>query len=386
GTFLVRSGVLTSVHAFANDPERGVFVLGFLAFVAGGSLLLFAWRAAVFDAEKTYSIFSREMFLLVNNVLLMGAMVVVLLGTLFPLISEMLGLGKISVGPPYFNTLFVPLSFLLMLAMGVGMVLRWKQHEAARLWRQLRTVAAISVLLGVVIPVVLLSEFSVGVIGAVLFSAWVVGVMALDVKHRVNPNRAGWWRGLRRLPRSYVSMLLAHFGLVVLVLGVAGTSYFSVEKDVRLRAGDTVELGPYSFEFVGVRDQEGPNYSAVVGDIRVRSRDAVRTVDTVLYQLNPEKRTYWASGSVMTEASIEPGFTRDLYVALGEPLGDGDWAVRVYYKPMIQWLWLSAIFMVAGGCLAVSDKRYRFARVSSERVATSTGSASVVSTQEGALT
>lgn len=366
GTFLVRSGVLTSVHAFASDPERGVFILGFLGVVAGGSLLLFALRATVFDAEKTYGPLSREMFLLVNNILFMGATAVVLLGTLFPLISEMAGFGKISVGPPYFNMLFVPLCFVMMIALGIGVMVRWKRHDAAQLWQQVRYWLAGSVVLGVIVPFVWFTEVTVGVVGAMVFSFWVMAVLYVDLRNRVNPQRAGWWRGLRRQTSSYLGMVLAHFGLVVMVLGIAGTSQYSVEKDVRLGSGDQVDIGPYTFHFQGVRQVEGPNYSSTMGAFIITSAGQLPTKDNTLYKLSPEKRNYWASDSVMTEASIEPGFTRDIYVALGEPINDkdldGDWAVRVYYKPVVRWIWLGSIFMALGGFLAISDKRYRFSR------------------------
>jgi cytochrome c-type biogenesis protein CcmF len=366
GTFLVRSGVLTSVHAFASDPERGAFILAFLGVVAGGSLILFALRATVFDAEKTYGPLSREMFLLVNNIFFVGATAVVLLGTLFPLISEMAGFGKISVGPPYFNMLFVPLCFAMMLALGIGVLVRWKRHDAGQLWQQIRWWAASSVFLGIVLPFVFFTEVTWGVVGAAMFSLWVLAVLYIDLKNKVNPQRAGWWKGLRRQTPSYMGMVAGHLGLVILVLGIAGTSQYSVEKDVRMGSGDKVDIGPYTFHFENIRQVEGPNYSATRGTFLITEKGDLPQDGKILYTLTPEKRRYWASGDVMTEASIEPGLSRDIYVALGEPIDDadtnGDWAVRVYFKPVVRLIWLGAIFMALGGFLAISDKRYRMAK------------------------
>jgi cytochrome c-type biogenesis protein CcmF len=303
------------------------------------------------------------MFLLVNNILFMGATVVVLLGTLFPLFSEMAGLGKISVGPPYFNMLFVPLCFVMMIALGVGMLVRWKRHDGMQLWHQVKPWIAGSIVLGVVVPFVIVSEVTAGVIGAMIFSFWVLAVLYIDMKNRVNPQRAGWLRGLKRQTPSYMGMVLAHLGLVVMVLGIAGTSLYSVEKDVRVGSGDKADIGPYTFHFDGVRPVEGPNYSSTMGTFRVTKVGQLPVEQNVLYTLTPEKRRYWADDSVMTEASIEPGFTRDIYVALGEPLGSsGAWAVRVYYKPVVRWIWLGAIFMALGGFMAISDKRYRYVK------------------------
>jgi cytochrome c-type biogenesis protein CcmF len=360
GTFLVRSGVLTSVHAFASDPARGLFVLAILTVVVGGSLTLFAVRAPALASESRYQLVSREMFLLTNNLLLLTATTVVLLGTLFPLVADALDLGKISVGPPYFNLLFVPLTLLLLLFLGVGPQANWKRDSALRLWRPYGLILTAALLLGLLFPLLWFGtgEWRVAASCTLVFAVLIA--MGRDILQKTGGAKAGRWTGLRRLSRSYVGMQLAHTGLLVTVLGVAITSHYSVERDLRMAPGDRLTEGPYTFVFRGVSVHKGPNYDARRGEFEVLRGD------THLRLLHPEKRVYSVQRSVMTEAAIDAGLFRDLYIALGEPLdasASGQaWAVRLYYKPFIRWLWLGAIFMAAGGALAASDRRYRLRR------------------------
>ncbi|MDQ8037421.1 MAG: heme lyase CcmF/NrfE family subunit [Pedobacter sp.] len=354
GTFLVRSGVLTSVHAFASDPSRGLFVLGILAVVIGGSLALFAARAGALNSESRYELVSREMFLLANNLLLLTATTVVLLGTLFPLVADAMNLGKISVGPPYFNLLFVPLTLVLLLFMGVGSQANWKRQDTGKLLKPYGLILLGGLLLGVVLPLLWFgtNDARVAIACALVFA--VTLAIARDVFLKVRTAKAGVWAGLRRLSRSYLGMQLAHIGLLVTVLGVTLVSTHSMERDVRMVPGDAVVEGDYSFVFHGVSERKGPNYVARRGDIEVLKNGEH------LRWLHPEKRVYNVQRNTMTEAAIDPGLFRDLYVALGEPLEDGQsWAVRVYHKPFVRWLWLGAIFMAAGGALAATDRRYR---------------------------
>jgi cytochrome c-type biogenesis protein CcmF len=355
GTFLVRSGVLTSVHAFAQDPLRGAFVLGFLVFMAGGAMTLFAFRAPVLKSGVGFRWISRESFLLVNNLVLLTATFVVLLGTLFPLIGEAMGV-KISVRSPYFNAFFAPLAFILMLAMVPGMMSRWGQQEGRVLLRRIAWIAPAALVagwLGARLP----GETPLLGALAIILSVYVVLAHVDDVVRRSFAASAGPVRGLLQLPRGYKGMVLAHCGLALTVAGIALVSYHEVERDMRLSPGESVEVAGYDFAFRDLGRVRGPNYSALRGDFRVTR--AGREVAV----MHPEKRTYDASGKVMTEAAIDGGLMRDLYISLGEPLDKnepmGAWAVRIYYKPGVRWLWLGALIMALGGGLALSDKRYR---------------------------
>ncbi|MCC2638616.1 MAG: heme lyase NrfEFG subunit NrfE [Moraxellaceae bacterium] len=357
GTFLVRSGVLTSVHAFASDPSRGLFVLGILAVVIGGSLTLFAVRAPALTSESRYQLVSREMFLLANNLLLLTATTVVLLGTLFPLIADAFDLGKISVGPPYFNLLFNPLVLLLLFFLGMGPQANWKRHDGARLLRPYGLILAAGLVLGVALPWLWFGTNSLAVTAAGTLSFAVFISMVRDVLQKVGTAKAGAWAGLRRLSRSYVGMQLAHLGLLVTVLGVALTSHHSIERDIRMAPGDRLVEGNYTFVLEGVSDHVGPNYTARRGDFQV-----LRDGEPVT-RLHPEKRIYDVQRNMMTEAAIDAGLFRDLYIALGEPLDAGPggqaWAVRIYYKPFVRWVWMGSLLMAAGGLLSASDRRYR---------------------------
>jgi cytochrome c-type biogenesis protein CcmF len=351
GTFLVRSGVLTSVHAFANDPSRGAFILAFLVVVAGGALTLFALRAGRLSGQGGFKAMSRESFLLGNNLVLLAATFVVLMGTLFPLLGEAMDI-KVSIRSPYFNAFFVPLTLLLILLLVPGMMSNWKRQAGKPLVRRLLWLAPAALIggwLGARLP------------GATPWPGTLALILALflvlahldDVVRRALAYNQGLFAGLRKLTRSYIGMVVAHCGLAVLVAGVTVVSFHETERDVRMRPGDVAEVGGYRFEFESLSDPQGPNYQSQKGHFLV-SRDG-RPVT----EMNPEKRTYRASGQVMTEAAIDGRLMRDLYVALGEPLGDDAWAVRIYHKPMVRWIWLGALVMALGGALALSDRRYR---------------------------
>ena len=352
GTFLVRSGVLTSVHAFATDPARGLFILLFLALVVGGSLLLYAWRAAAMRSAGRFRLLSRETALLVNNVLLVVAAATVLLGTLYPLILDALGLGKISVGPPYFETVFVPLILPVVVLLGIGPFLRWKRTRAADLGRSLRYAGIFAVAALVLFVLAAPGRPSLLTGLGIAVAVWVVFTTVQTWYRRVG-RRQGLWRGIVGTPRGFYGMCLAHLGIGVLIIGATLTTTYSVEKDVRFKPGGRLTLGGYVFQFDGTREHRGPNYRAERGTFRV-FRDGRE-----IARLYPEKRRYTVQDKPMTEAAIDPGAFRDLYLALGEDLGNGDWTARVYVKPFVRWIWLGALLMAAGGLLAASDRRYR---------------------------
>ncbi|QJD58717.1 heme lyase CcmF/NrfE family subunit [Pseudomonas sp. gcc21] len=350
GTFLVRSGVLTSVHAFANDPERGVFILGFLMVVVGGSLVLYALRAPVVKSQIGFALWSRETFLLINNVVLVVTALMVLLGTLYPLVLDGLTGTLVSVGPPYFNALFLPLMSLLMLAMGVGMISRWKDTPVKWLFGQLKWVMVLSAI-GAIGLAVWIGDHHLAV-GSMLFLVfWVVGVSIRDVLHKTR--NKGLVKGMRALPRSFWGMTAAHIGMAVCAVGIVGASLFDSQRDLRMATGDSLELGGYRFVYQGASHLEGPNWESDRATVEVYHGDRQITV------LHPEKRLYTVQNQMMTEASIHAGFTRDLFVAMGEPLDDGAWAMRVHIKPFVRWIWLGGLMMAFGGLLAAADKRYR---------------------------
>ncbi|MDP2760209.1 MAG: heme lyase CcmF/NrfE family subunit [Sideroxyarcus sp.] len=352
GTFLVRSGVLTSVHAFATDPRRGIFILSFLVLVIGASLLLFAWRAPRIGLGGKFELISRETMLLSNNVLLSVASASVFLGTLYPLFMDALGFGKLSVGPPYFNTVFVPLMVPLVMMMGLGPVARWKQASLPDIWQRVRWALVASMVIAVVLPFIL-GEWTPLIALGVLLAAWIITTGALDLRRRMGKEGSLWQR-LKIPTRSYYGMQLAHLGIAVFILGVTLVKGYETERDVRMDVGDTLAQGGYVFRFDGVTEKEGPNYIAAQGLVSVSKDGKLVTV------LHPEKRQYNASGMPMTEAAIRTGLLRDLYVALGEPIPDSKaWAVRIYIKPFVDWIWAGCLLMALGGVFAVSDRRYR---------------------------
>ena len=353
GTFLVRSGVLTSVHAFATDPERGVFILAFLVIVIGGSLFLYAWRAKQVGLGSKFDVVSRESLLLSNNVLLAVAAGSVLLGTLYPLIIDALGMGKLSVGPPYFNSVFVPLMVPTALLMGIGPIARWRKASLPELAVRLRWAFAASAITAVLLPLVL-AEWKPLVSLGLLLALWIVTTAALNLRDRLRSASGQFsiFQKLRMQSRSYYGMHLAHIGVAVFIVGVTLVTGYETEKDVRMAVGETVHVGGYDFRFGGVTDIAGPNYRAARAEIQITKDGSPHRT------MYPEKRSYVASENVMTETAIDTGLFRDLYISLGEPLSGGAWSVRVHYKPFVSWIWGGALLMALGGGLAVMDRRY----------------------------
>jgi cytochrome c-type biogenesis protein CcmF len=341
GTFLVRSGVLTSVHAFAVDPKRGVFILALFALFVGGALALYAWRTARIGLGGSFAPVSRESFLLANNVLLAAAAGTVFLGTLYPLALDAVGAGKISVGPPYFETVFVPLMAPALFLMGIGPLARWKRSSLPELAVLLRWALAVSFALGLLLPLAM-GDWKPMVGFGLSLALWVVLSALVSLR-----------KGLRQT-RSHYGMVVAHIGVAVFVVGVTLVKGYEVEQDARMRPGDKVELAGYVFLLEGVGNVAGPNYQAA------RAKVSVSRGGSPVSVLHPEKRFYPVQQSAMTEAAIDTGLTRDLYVSLGEPLDGGAWLVRVQYKPFVDWIWGGCLIMALGGLLAASDRRYRF--------------------------
>ncbi|CAM4055638.1 heme lyase CcmF/NrfE family subunit [Psychrobacter arenosus] len=353
GTFLVRSGVITSVHSFAADPTRGLAILVILGVVIGGGLLMFALRGWRLTVESQYQLISRETFLVINNVIILIATLVVLLGTLYPIIADAFSLGQVSVGPPYFNALFVPLTWLLLLAMGMGSNIRWKKDKRPLLGVAL-TIAVSSAVLAAIITYFVHPTDMLNIAVSIALSLWVLGWMLVDIKDKTK-NASNRLVGLTKLKSSYWGMQTAHVGVLIVAIGVAVTSGTSIEKDVALAQGDKLHVQGYDFEIAGFREVKGSNFDATEAEVLV-SQDG-KAVTT----LRPQKRTYIVSMMPMTEAAIDAKLSRDIYVALGEPISDGsnEWAVRIYVKPLVRWLWFGAIIMALGALLAMLDRRYR---------------------------
>jgi len=350
GTFLVRSGILISVHAFASDPARGLFILLLLSVISGGALVLYALRARLIATEGGFRLVSRESFLLVNNILLMVATAAVLFGTLYPLFLDALGLGKISVGPPYFNTVFLIPMLPLALFLGAGMHAAWKSMSAEALGRRLMVPAVIALVLGVVLPWVIFGTASALTVVGVVAGLWVIASALLDPIRAMLSPRTG------RMPmtRAWWGMILAHVGVGVFILGATVTSSYSVETDRSAVTGDRWEVAGYEFLFRDLRQVVGANYDAAEGEFEVRRNGRLVAV------LTPQKRVYRVQRSPMTEAAIDPGWSRDLFVALGDPLGGDAWSLRVQFKPLLRFIWLGALIMAFGGFLAATDRRYRW--------------------------
>jgi cytochrome c-type biogenesis protein CcmF len=372
GTFMVRSGVLTSVHAFASDPERGVFILAFLGIVVGSSLLLFALRGPSMQNQNgtvevaSFGGLSREMMLLLNNILLVSAMAMILIGTLYPLIADVLEIGKISVGPPYFDFFFVPLTLGLMAAMGLAVFSRWKKTDAALLRQKGAVPLLISLAGGLILPLFLAetlswADYSIVAVITLFISLWVVTMTLDDLRQKLTRTNisspAASAKGLiasaKGLAASYWGMLCAHIGVAVCAIGVGLSSVYDVQKDVRMVPGDSVSVSGYSFRFDSLDAVQGPNFVASRAQISAYKNDRLVAV------LHPEKRNYSARNQVMTEAALDPGLTRDLYVSLGEPLKGDAWAIRLHVKPFVRCIWLGGLMISLGGLLSVLDKRYR---------------------------
>jgi cytochrome c-type biogenesis protein CcmF len=345
GTFLVRSGVLTSVHAFATDPARGVFILVFLVIVVGASLVLYAWRATALRSVGQFSTVSRETGLLLNNVILVTMAGTVLLGTLYPLVLDALGVGKISVGPPYFNQVMLWLAIPLYLVMGLGFFVRWKKDTVSRLKSKIIIPLSLALVFGVLLPVLFAPEqHGLTFIGLILASWVALTALLWILNSKISPFK---------LPASTWGAVIAHIGMAVTVTGIILTSVYSHEKDVRLVPGEQYQVGDYQFRLIGVKEIRRDNYIAYQGIV-----EATQEGEHVAL-MHPEKRTYSQSSMPMTEAAIDAGLFRDLFVALGEPLGGGSWSLRIYHKPFVRWIWMGALIMAFGGLLAATDKRYR---------------------------
>ena len=358
GTFLVRSGVLTSVHAFATDPRRGIFILIFLVAVIGSSLALFALRAPKVGLGGRFALISRESMLLTNNVLLVVACATVLLGTLYPLLIDALALGKISVGPPYFNAVFVPVMTPLLFLMGIGPFANWKQASIPEILRTVRWAFVAAIIVAIAVPLIYGNWSALTALG-ILLAAWIVFAGAINFVGRVQSTRAGqsFLSAALKQPRSFFGMHVAHLGIAVFVIGVTMVSSFQDEKDVKMAPGESVDVAGYHFTFNGVKAVEGPNYVAAQGDFDLSVNGKF------MLKMTPEKRNYHSSQMPMTEAAIDAGFLRDVYVSLGEPIDrdkpEAEWAVRVYYKPFVDWIWGGCLLMACGGLLAMLDRRYR---------------------------
>jgi cytochrome c-type biogenesis protein CcmF len=348
GTFLVRSGIIVSVHAFATDPTRGFFILGFLGIVVIGALALYAWRAPALDSDVGFSPLSRETFLLLNNVLLVVATILVLMGTLAPLIVEMLNGGKISIGPPWFEVAFMVPMIPLVLLLGLGMHTAWRKQSKEPWIRLLRIPAIVAVIIGIVLPLMFYGRVSLLLVVGCTAAAWIV------ISSLIQPIRS--WRrkqGTSAITRSALGMSIAHMGMGLFVIGVTIVSAFGVESDRAMRPGETLDVAGFAFELREVRDVQGPNYTAIEGVVEVR-RDG-----EFIAMVRPQKRQYLVQKNWMTEAGIHPTWNKDLFIALGDQLGNDTWSVRIQYKPMISFIWIGCFIMALGGLVTVSDRRYR---------------------------
>ena len=356
GTFLVRSGILVSVHAFASDPTRGLYILAYLVVVIGGSLTLYAYKGNQIRSRDNAERYSRETLLLLNNILLMTALCVVFLGTLLPLVHKQLGLGSISIGAPFFDQMFLIIMTPFALLIGIGPLVKWRRDQ----FSEIRTPVVVSVIVmaiaGFALPYFLQNKLTVSAVLGTMMSVIIVLLSLYEMKQRAT-HRESFFKGITKLSRSHWGMILAHLGVAMTVWGIAFSQNFSVERDVRMAVGDTVQIANYDFKFAGVSDENGPNYMG--GKAQIDISKAGKPEATLF----AEKRFYTVSKMPMTEAAINWGFTRDLYVALGEKIDDNSWALRLYYKPFIRWIWIGGLFMALGGLLCMFDRRYRFSRL-----------------------
>jgi cytochrome c-type biogenesis protein CcmF len=355
GTFLVRSGVLTSVHAFATDPSRGLFILLYLVIVIGGALLLFAIRAPSVGLGEKFDVVSRESFLLANNVVLAAAAGSVLLGTMYPLLIDAIGGGKISVGPPYFDAVFAAIMAPGIFLMGLGPLAKWKKASMPEIGARLKLAAVISVVSALLVPSVM-GKLTLMLAVGVFMGVWVLSTTLILLQNRINTRQTAsstLLENLKGIPLAFYGMLVAHFGIGVFILGVTLVKGYETEQDVRMEINDVAKVDDLVFVFKGTKEVKGPNYIASQGTFIINSDD--KTIGT----LYPEKRFYPVQGATMTEADIDPGVFKDLYISLGEPLENGAWSVRIYIKPFVQWIWAGCIIMALGGLLALSDRRYR---------------------------
>nr|WP_282557245.1 MULTISPECIES: heme lyase CcmF/NrfE family subunit [Providencia] len=345
GTFLVRSGVLVSVHAFASDPSRGLFILAFMVIVIGGSLLVFALRGHKVRSKINNALWSRESMLLGNNVILTAAMLVVLLGTLLPLIHKQIGLGTISIGEPFFNTMFIVLMVPFALLLGIGPLVRWGRDRPASIRNMLIIALLMTLVLSFLLPWLMEDRVEALTVLGLMMACWIIILAFAEMRLRISKKI--------KLTRSYWGMVLAHLGLAVTIVGIAFSQNYSIERDVKMKPGDSISIRAYTFVFNGVHEADGPNYQGVIGSIAVKEKDKVIAI------LMPEKRFYKTSRAVMTEAAIDGGFTRDLYAALGEEISKDVWTLRLYYKPFVRWIWSGGVLMSIGALFCLFDPRYR---------------------------
>ena len=350
GTFLVRSGVLISVHAFAVDAERGTFLLYFLSLVIGLSLLLYAWRASAVKSSSRFKASSLETFLLCNNIFLSVIMLTVLLGTLYPLLIQIMGLGKLSVGPPYFNSVFIPLILPLLVVMGFGPLARWKHIEPKLLFKQIWLALLVSIIIAPLLLLLLVPRLHFLVLLMTILALWVIIGSLQELFDKSNSKKR---LRLKSLSRTHVGKILAHFGLGVCAIGIAISSAYSVQRDVAMSPHDTIKLASYELTFLGVKNLSGPNYAGVSADMLVSQNNHQISV------LHPEIRSYMADQTSLPHAALTANLFRDVYISLGEQLKDNSWSMRIYYKPLIRWIWWGGLLMVLGALLAASDKRYR---------------------------
>lgn len=352
GTFLVRSGVLVSVHAFASDPSRGLFILAFMVLVIGGSLLVFALRGHKVRSRVNNALWSRESMLLGNNVILTAAMLVVLLGTLLPLVHKQMGLGTISIGEPFFNTMFIALMVPFALLLGIGPLVRWGRDRPAAIKKMLIFATLMTLILSFALPMLMEDRIDALTVVGLMMASWIAILAFAEMKVRISKKI--------KLTPSYWGMVLAHLGLAVTIVGIAFSQNYSIERDVKMKPGDNIAIHGYTFTFNGVREADGPNYQGVIGSISVTNKDKVVSI------LMPEKRFYSVSRAVMTEAAIDGGFTRDLYAALGEEIDKNTWTMRLYYKPFVRWIWSGGVLMAIGALFCLFDPRYRRRKLQGE--------------------
>ncbi|MGC6325961.1 heme lyase CcmF/NrfE family subunit [Pasteurella multocida] len=356
GTFLVRSGILVSVHAFASDPTRGLYILAYLVVVIGGSLVLYAYKGSQIRSCENAERYSRETALLLNNILLMSALSVVLLGTLLPLVHKQLGLGTISVGAPFFDQMFLIIMVPFSLLLGVGPLIKWRRDEFSAIRKPVILSLIVMLVAGFALPYLLQDQLTVSAVLGTMMAVFIVLLSVYELQQRAT-HRSVFWSGLTKLSRSHWGMVLAHLGVVMSVWGIAFSQNYSIERDVRMNVGDSVQIADYQFTFQGITEANGPNYLGGKAQVDIRRNGQVEAI------LFAEKRFYTVSKMTMTEAAIDWGFTRDIYVALGENLGQDAWALRLYYKPFIRWIWFGGVFMALGGLLCMFDRRYRFGKL-----------------------
>ena len=352
GTFLVRSGILVSVHAFASDPTRGLYILAYLVFVIGGSLLLYAFQGTKIKSLDNYQRYSRETLLLLNNVMLMAFLSVVFLGTILPLIHKQIGLGSVSIGAPFFNQMFLILMVPFAFILGIGPLVKWRRDQISAIRTPVMISLVMMIALGFGLPYLVGDRITATSVMGVMMSAIIV-ILSLYEMHTRATHRHSFLTGMLKLSRSHWGMVFAHLGVAMTVFGIAMSHNFSIEKDVRMREGDSVQILDYNFTFKGLKITDGANYQGGTAEIEITRNGKQEAI------LHAEKRFYNVSKMGMTEAAIDWGFTRDLYAALGEQLDDGSWGLRLYYKPFIRWIWLGGVFMALGGLLCILDKRYR---------------------------